>query len=114
MMLAIGATPGRLVRMVLTEAIVTGLIGVTIGTALGVGIVMIQAYTGVDIAALGGSDSGSELAMYGVSVTGELYPRLKAEDVAAGFVGVTVVSILAALWPALHTARLEPVEAMRS
>ncbi len=40
MMLAIGATPFRLVRMVLAEAIVTGLIGVTVGTALGAGIVI--------------------------------------------------------------------------
>ncbi len=114
MMLAIGTTPGRLVRMVLMEAIVTGLVGVAIGTALGAAIVMIQGQTGLDITTLGGAEGGNELAMYGVSVTGDLFPHLRVEDVFAGFVGVTLTSVLAALWPALHTARLEPVEAMRS
>ncbi|MGE0786731.1 MAG: ABC transporter permease [Sandaracinaceae bacterium] len=114
MLLAIGATPGRLVRMVLLEAVATGLIGVALGTALGALLVAVQAHTGIDVASLGGSDSGGELAMYGVNVTGTLYPWLRAEDVVAGFVGVTVVSLVAALWPALATARLEPVQAMRT
>ncbi len=114
MMLAIGASPARMVRMVIAEAVVTGLVGVTVGTLLGALLVFWQSRNGVDIAALGGSSSGSELAMYGVAVAGELHPWLRFSDVALGFVGVTLVSILAALWPALHTARLEPVQAMRS
>lgn len=113
MLLALGATPGRLVRMVLTEAVVTGLVGVAIGTLLGALVVELQARLGIDVAAMGGGSS-SDLAMYGVSLTSGLRPWLRGEDVAAGFVGVTLVSILAALWPAMHTARLEPVEAMRS
>jgi ABC-type antimicrobial peptide transport system permease subunit len=43
-----------------------------------------------------------------------VHPFLRIGDYVAGVVGVSIVSVFAALWPALATARLEPMEAMRS
>ena len=54
------------------------------------------------------------MAVFGVNFGGFFYPYLHASDHVPGLVGVTIVSIVAALWPALFTARLEPMEAMRS
>lgn len=112
MLLALGTTPARLVRMILAEAVALGLLGVLVGSVLGGLLVLYQGHTGVQIMA--GADQGGEIAVYGVSFSGALHPFLRPGDFVGGVVGVTIVSIVAALWPALVTARLEPMEAMRS
>jgi putative ABC transport system permease protein len=112
MLLALGTTPGRLVRMILTEAVALGVIGVLIGSAIGSLFVLYLGGTGVPI--LMGSEEGANIAAFGVRFGGSLFPYLLPADYVPGIVGVTVVSVLAALWPAALTARLEPMEAMRS
>ncbi len=109
MLLSLGTTPARLVAMILLEAVALGLSGVTIGSVVGGAFVLYLGHTGVEVL-----DRGTEIAAFGVSFSGALHPFLRAGDVVAGFVGVTIVSIASALWPALITARLEPMEAMRS
>jgi ABC-type antimicrobial peptide transport system permease subunit len=61
-----------------------------------------------------GSESSNSISFFGLTFAGALHPHLFASDFAPGFVGVIVVSVLAAIWPAISTARLEPMEAMRS
>jgi ABC-type lipoprotein release transport system permease subunit len=109
MMLSLGTTPSRLVAMILAEAVALGMLGVTIGTAIGGALVAWLGVRGLEML-----DRGQEIAAFGVSFSGALHPFLEVRDVAGGFVGVAFVSVLAALWPALVTARLEPMEAMRS
>jgi len=114
MLLALGTTPGRLVRILLTEAVILGLLGVTIGSLMGAGIVHYWGEVGLDPTNLGGAEgSRADIAMYGLSFSGAMYPYLRTFDYVPGFLGVLVVSILAALGPAIATARLEPVQAMR-
>ena len=113
MLLSLGTTPGRLIRMIVTEAVILGLVGVAIGSVLGALLVFWQGQVGIDMMA---SESGASpgVAMYGINFATALYPYLEAADFVPGFVGIVVVSTLAALMPAVHTARLEPMEAMRS
>lgn len=111
MLLALGLTPGRLVRMIVFEAVILGLLGVLIGSLIGGALVAWQGAVGINF--YGGGEDTAQIAMYGVSFTEALYPRLAVGDVVPGFVGICVVSIFSALWPALSAARLEPVEAMR-
>jgi len=114
MLLSLGTAPARLVRIVLTEAVILGLLGVLLGSVLGGLLIAYQGHTGIDVTTWGGNpDEGMEFAIYGLSFSGAIYPHLDLADYVPGFVGVTLVSVLAALWPAWITARLEPMEAMR-
>jgi ABC-type lipoprotein release transport system permease subunit len=113
MMLSVGVTPLRLVAMIQAEALALGLLGVTVGSLLGAALVAWQGHVGIDLATIGSSDSTS-LSFYGLTFRGALHPHLLPRDLVPGFVGIAVVALVASLWPAMLTARLEPMEAMRS
>lgn len=110
MLLSLGTTPMRLVRMIMTEAVILGLAGVLAGSAIGAALVYWQGQTGIDLMQ---AESG-DAAIHGVALSSALYPYLRAADFVPGFVGIVVVSVLATLGPAVSTARLEPMEALRS
>ncbi|MDP6698027.1 MAG: FtsX-like permease family protein [Candidatus Latescibacteria bacterium] len=112
MLLALGATPGRLFKVVATEAALLGLLGVGLGTALGVLFAAATAGSGFDLVELGGHES-FEVGFQGVKVASRVFPELYLRDVLAGVGAVLVTSFAACAWPMLHIARLEPVEAMR-
>jgi putative ABC transport system permease protein len=96
---AIGAGRDQVIRSVLVEAVVIGLVASVVGLALGVGA---GALLG---AVVGGllSDGNLELASIGL-------PAAAVISALAVGVGVTLV---AALMPALRAARVSPVAAMR-
>ena len=113
MLLALGCTPGRIVRMILMEAVLLGALGVAVGTALGMVFVAIAAQTGIDFTAFGGEEI-ADVAFGGMRLPLEIVPRLEAIDAAIGLVAVVVVALLAAVWPAYAAGRLDPMEAMRT
>lgn len=113
MLLSLGTTPGRLVRIVMTEAVLLGLMGVVIGSVLGTLLVLYQGHVGIDPTAMAGQEESTDMAMYGINFSAPIYPYLRVKDYVPGFVGIVVVSVFAAVWPAVVTARLEPMEAMR-
>jgi len=112
MLLAIGARPARVVHMVLAESVLLGLIGVALGSLAGTGLVMLTAHTGIDYAALAGVEA-SDVAFAGVNISYIIYPRLELQHIVSGLIAVTLTSALAAAWPAMLAARLEPAKAMR-
>jgi len=112
-LLAIGSRPARIVRMVLIEAVILGLVAVAVGSALGAAVVLVTSHTGIDYAAMGGTEAES-VAFAGVSLSYIIYPRLELRHIVLGVCAVTLTSILASLWPAALAARLEPMEAMRA
>lgn len=113
MLLALGTSPLRIVRMILIESVVLGLIGVTIGSLVGVAVVLITSQTGINYAALAGADV-EDIAFAGINVSYVIYPLIQFRHVIFGVLAVTATSVLASTWPALLAARLEPVEAMRA
>lgn len=116
MLLALGTRPSRLVQMILVEAVVLGLLGVAIGSALGSALVIILSHTGLDYSVFASGTTGQdmEFAFEGYSFSFLIYPKFAIGHVIPGVVAVTLVSIVTAAWPAALTARLQPVEAMRS
>ena len=113
MLLALGANPGRLFRMVATEAVLLGALGVLLGTALGACFAALTAGSGFDLAELGGEES-FEMGFQGVQIASRVYPEMRGADVLVGVSAVLVTALSACVWPLLHVARLEPVEAMRT
>ena len=114
MLLSLGCGPARLSRVIVVEAVILGLVGVALGTALGVGFLLWSGASGLDYAALGGGESSYEVGFKGIQFSSVVYPRVHPQDVIAGIVAVVLTSFVAAVWPMLHLARLEPMEAMRA
>ncbi|MHC4519119.1 MAG: ABC transporter permease [Planctomycetota bacterium] len=114
MLLALGSRPRRLIRMIVIEAILTGILGVIIGTALGYLFVVGTADSGIDMASWGGSGEVKDMAYKGLNLPLHVYPRLEYSDTLMGLIAVMFTSLVASIWPAWIAARLEPMEAMRA
>ncbi|HYW69296.1 MAG TPA: FtsX-like permease family protein [bacterium] len=113
MLLSLGCGPGRLARMITVEAVILGLVGVLIGTVLGLGLLAVTSQTGMDYAALGGDQETYEASFQGLNLSSLVYPKLYVSDVIAGVVAVFLTSLLSVLWPIAKVVRMEPMEAMR-
>lgn len=107
MLLGLGMSPVRLLRLVLYEAALLGIAGVIIGNALGIAVTAYFARRGID---LGAFEAGLR-TMPGLADV--IYPTLRLSRSIPISLLVFVTSCLAALYPALKAARLDPVEAMR-
>jgi len=114
MLLALGSRPGRLVRMIVIEAVLTGILGVVIGTVLGYLFVAATAGSGIDMASWGGSGEVKDMAYQGLNLPLQIYPRVEPSDSFLGLAAVVFTSLVASVWPAVVAARLEPMEAMRA
>jgi len=114
MLLSLGCRPGRLSKMIVAEAALLGLIGVAVGTILGVGLVLLTWESGIDYAALGGGEASFEVDFKGLQASSHVFPRITPLDVLAGVVAVLLTSFISVVWPILHIGRLEPMEAMRA
>jgi ABC-type lipoprotein release transport system permease subunit len=103
---ALGGTAWRIVRDVVFEAALMGLLFGTIGAGLGVAANAYLAHHGLNL------HTGDHLALSGIAFD----PVWRASQSPGAVVGsvalMFVVSIVAALYPALKAARLDPVIAM--
>jgi len=114
MLLALGCAPSRIVSMIILEASMLGLIGVTAGTLVGVGVNALLARHGVDMAAFGDQAALENLSFGGMNYALRIAPRTSLLTVLGGVGAVLLTSLLSSLWPALHASRLQPVEAMHA
>lgn len=105
-MMAVGTTPGRLTRLVVTESMMLTMIGIVVGIVLGSLVTMYFQMYGIDF-----TGANEILNAYGIS--GRLYPRLSIISATVGPVAVLIITFLSALYPALKVRRLRPVEAMQ-
>jgi ABC-type lipoprotein release transport system permease subunit len=112
MLLALGAGPGRIVRMIMAESVALGVAGAVLGTAIGVTFVALTHVHGFDFAAVTGQGP-SAVSFAGLRLSLRLYPTLAFVDVARAVIAVVVTSLLASAWPAARAAGLQPVEALR-
>ena len=111
MLLSLGTRPSRIVRLVLAEAVVLGVLGAAIGSAAGLSLVY-ATRNGLDYAALTGGGP-SAVSFGGIRMTLMLYPALTMVDVLRLVSAVVLTSLAAAAWPAVRAAHLEPAQAMR-
>ncbi|MEJ2730358.1 MAG: FtsX-like permease family protein [Deltaproteobacteria bacterium] len=104
-MMAMGTTPRRLTKILLTESMAMTVIGIITGIGVGIGLTYYFQIHGIDFS--GGSEL---LSQFGI--TGRMYPKLSLLSVSIGPFMVLFFTFLAALYPALKIRRLRPVEAM--
>lgn len=104
-LLAMGATPGRLSKMLLLESFAMTLLGVSLGIVLGVLATGYFEVHGIVI-----SNAGDIMRQYGLPE--RMHPDLSFKSVAIGATIVWVLTLITALYPALKVRRLTPLKAM--
>lgn len=107
LILALGAGPAQVLRMVLLESLLLSGTGLLLGGTVG-GLLVAALARGVSLGALYGRSSLPVLGLPEV-----IYPSLEPMDLLLTLAFVLITALLAAWWPARVAARLEPVQAMR-
>ncbi len=107
---ALGLNRSAVGAMVMLEGVVLTLASGVAGMLLGFAIALGLFGDGIDISGL----FGEELSFAGAIVDPVVLPVVQFVDVAAIFIIVVVIGILATLYPAWHATRIEPAEAMKT
>ncbi|HCH61784.1 MAG TPA: hypothetical protein DFR83_03190 [Deltaproteobacteria bacterium] len=105
---ALGLAPRQLMRLVITETLLLATLAAAIGLALGGLLDAYLVYVGIDF-----SVDGKGLSYMGVTLDPVIRAIVRPGGIIFTVVTVYIVTLLAAIWPAVRAARLEPVEAMR-
>ncbi len=99
-----------IVRMILAEAVVLGLVGSGIGVALGTMLVGYQSRYGMDFSAVIG-EKGQEFG--GVLIEPIIYPGWDWPRVAVIVAIMCTIALIASIYPTLKALEIRPAEAMR-
>lgn len=105
--LALGTRPGLIVRTVLYESLVLGVLGLGAGIVLGALIVGYYHANGLDLTAY----AAAAKAIPGM--TGVVYPTIVPGNVWPPVAALFLTSLIAALYPAWRAARLDAIRALR-
>lgn len=107
-MMAIGTTPWRLVRVLMLESAMLTLLGIVGGIIVGCIVTLIFADVGIYI----GKDAADFMRKYGLPP--RIHPELSIWTATIGPTVVFVLTMLAASLPALRIRKMRPVVAMRA
>ncbi len=104
-MKSIGTRPSHVFFMVMFEAVNLGLLGLTVGIALSVPVVIILGRTGIDF-----SFFLTSMRKWGIGSV--IYPVIGPRDIAAAAEIVFMTTFIAALYPAFKAAYIKPLDAL--
>ena len=109
LMLALGARPARIARLMMLESALLTLVGLAIGIVIGSALVYWAHVSGFSYPGM------EELAeQYNLAGMSRIYPQLKPFNFLLGPVSIFVATNISAWIPILRIRKLEPVEAMRT
>ena len=102
---ALGMRPLRIVKGILTEALIILLVGLCIGNVVGLASAWALSFHGIDLSALA---QGVEYA----GMSRVIIPLVLPKDILGANLVVLLLGLLVCLYPAFKAARFMPVEAM--
>ncbi|MEA1937625.1 MAG: FtsX-like permease family protein [Pseudomonadota bacterium] len=104
-LMALGARPGRICRLLLIESLIMTALGLIIGTALG--ILVTQYYVNVGISIPG---VGEFIKEFGIPE--RMYPVLSIKSILIGPTMILAITMMSAIYPALKAFHIKPVDAL--
>lgn len=109
LIISLGASRWRVIRMILTEAGLIAVIGAVYGALVGVALAwIVEAFGGIPLPGAALTDYMKVIGMKPV-----LHMKISWSQVVISAVAMAGVAVLAAWFPAYRASKLEPVEAMR-
>jgi ABC-type lipoprotein release transport system permease subunit len=109
--LALGATPVRLCRMILAEALLLGMVAMVTGTLLGSMVTWYLTEYGIDLRAF--IPENLEMEFGGVVFEPVIRAAWDIPWMGQIALYVVILSLIASLYPAVKAARISPAQAMR-
>ncbi len=107
-LMSLGTPPSAIFKLVMVESFLVGIIGAFAGLALGLIGYWVNCYYPISYESYG---EMSEVMVMDLSI--KFYPTLIWANVMRAVGGIIIVTLLAALWPAIKASLLKPVEALR-
>jgi ABC-type lipoprotein release transport system permease subunit len=106
---ALGMNPGRLMSLVVLESLLLASVAIAMGLVMGGALDAYLVHYGLDFSVA----EGKGLTYAGVTLDPVIKGAIRPFGIVVTVVAVFAVTLVAAIWPGLRAARLEPVEAMR-
>ena len=106
---ALGASPWRIIRDIGYEAMLMGLIATSLGGLLGAAVTYYFQIEGMDLS----SFTSGNLEMAGIMVDSLWRADLSLKSIVFSMLLIFVITVLSSLYPAVKSARLQPVTAMK-
>ncbi len=108
LLMSLGTRPSAIFRLVMVESFLVGVIGALAGLAVGLIGFWVNSYYPISYESYG---EMSDVMSMDWSI--KFYPTLIWKNVLKAVGGIIIVTLLAALWPAIKASFLKPVEALR-